>query len=80
MPLIIGAPDPRRCAAGSLAKEKRKSLLAQALVFGFCFGRWLQPTYLMVVQAGIGRASARYTVSMPLRMAQGKIWWCTGMV
>ena len=80
MPLIIGAHGQQRCAAGSPVQEKRKSLLAQALVSGFGFRMRLGAAYLMVVQAGIGRASARYTVSMPLRMAQGKIWWCTGMV
>lgn len=79
MPLIISVPGQQRCTEGSPRPgKKQKSLLAQASWLGL--GMRLEPAYLMVVQAGIGRASARYTVSMPLRMAQGKIWWCTGMV
>jgi len=38
----------------------------------------LGDAYLTVVQVGIGRSSARCTVSTFLRMAQGRIWWCSG--
>ena len=35
--------------------------------------------HLSVVQFGIGRSSARCCVVTPLRIAQGRIWWWTGM-